>query len=431
MRPHRRFTILCSLTLPLAFVSCGGGDVGEESEAPPTENAEALAAFEAANDFWARPGATPEDVDSTVANFELAVELDPEFTLAYVYLANTQAYVHQMWDRDPARQESAFMAAQRAVELNPEMPETQGALGTYYYRVAKEYDQALEAFQAGEALDPESDYLVRMQAHTERRRGNWDQARELLIRAESLRSTMDGLQALAENHMWRGEYAEAEEYYNTMLERDPELTGPQSSLAWIQIYRDGDTDAVREFLATQPEGWVGARWNLEMLDHDFEAALAVLGMPGADPLVGQYGISPRALLAGITHGYLGNEAERQAAYEEARETLEAMLPEREQDPRVHLALGQVYAGLGMKDAAIQEGQRAVELVPPERDALVGPNNVFGLAVIYASVDEPELAAEQLQMLLSMPSTVTRPLLAIHPAFDGIREHSSFQAMMEG
>ena len=65
--------------------------------------------------------------------------------------------------------------------------------------------------------------------------------------------------------------------------------------------------------------------------------------------------------------------------------LEEKVRESPDDPRVHAALGKVYARLGLVDEAIREGHKAVDLLPLSLDALVGPEYLEYLAEVYTIV----------------------------------------------
>jgi Flp pilus assembly protein TadD len=73
------------------------------------------------------------------------------------------------------------------------------------------------------------------------------------------------------------------------------------------------------------------------------------------------------------------------------------------EARYHSWLGLAYAYRGDKQAAIREGQRAVELMPETRDAVDGPIMETNLAHIYARVGEPERALDLIEHLLTVPS----------------------------
>ena len=59
------------------------------------------------------------------------------------------------------------------------------------------------------------------------------------------------------------------------------------------------------------------------------------------------------------------------------------------------------AGLGRKEEAIREAQRAVELLPISVDSLNGPNNVAILALVYAWTGERDAALEQLEKVATV------------------------------
>jgi serine/threonine-protein kinase len=94
-------------------------------------------------------------------------------------------------------------------------------------------------------------------------------------------------------------------------------------------------------------------------------------------------------------------------------------------------LGIVYAGLGLREEAIREGQKAVEMNPPTQDHLTAPLfEVANLAEIYVMVGEHEAALDQLEYLLSIPCPISPPLLRADPLWDPLRDNPRFQALLE-
>jgi tetratricopeptide (TPR) repeat protein len=418
------------LVLPLV-TSCGREPPAEEvpaagEEAPLSEVPEAQAAYDESVDLWGT------DNPASIAKAYEATALDPNFVEAYGLLSNRYAWIHQNWDRSDSIANQALAHARKALEMDPESISALSAMGAYHYRIEKDFASALEYYTRGAEIHPEATLFIRMQAHVARRMGDWDGALEFLTRAEGIESTLDGLQAIAENHEANRRWDQATDYFGRHAERNPESTLGPSNMAWMAFNKNGDTGPLRAFLAAQPTGWSAARWNLEMLDRDFEAALAAVDASSTEVYNSAGALTPRATLRGIALRQLGREAEAITAFEEAKATMEAMLPELDHDCRVHEALGDIMALLGMRDEAIREGQRAVELMPPEKDAILGPNNVAGLARIYAVLGEAELAAEQIRYLLDIPTdSMNRQWLLKGSAWDGIREHPAFQALLIG
>jgi len=103
------------------------------------------------------------------------------------------------------------------------------------------------------------------------------------------------------------------------------------------------------------------------------------------------------------------------------------------EAQFHSHLGLFYAYRGRKDEAIREGHRAVELLPESKDAAVGPVLESYLAKIYARVDEPELAIDLIEHLLTVPceedATMTKRELQVDWSWDPLRQNPRFQKML--
>ena len=80
--------------------------------------------------------------------------------------------------------------------------------------------------------------------------------------------------------------------------------------------------------------------------------------------------------------------------------------------------------------SIREGKKAVELLPISKDAIGGTEPVGMLAEIYTTVGEYEAAIDQLEILLSIPSSISVPLLRVDPFWDPLRDHPRFQGLLE-
>jgi tetratricopeptide (TPR) repeat protein len=132
------------------------------------------------------------------------------------------------------------------------------------------------------------------------------------------------------------------------------------------------------------------------------------------------------MYAGLVHLAAGQTESATAAFQSARVILEAAPPGRPEDPALHRALGLVYAGLGMKEEAIREGQRAVGLLPISRDAFIGPSYVMSLARIYTLVGEYEAAINEIEYVLSAPYLfASAKLIQLDPAWDPLRSDPRF------
>jgi tetratricopeptide (TPR) repeat protein len=116
-------------------------------------------------------------------------------------------------------------------------------------------------------------------------------------------------------------------------------------------------------------------------------------------------------------------------YDSARAALETALRRLPDDYGYHAQLGRAYAGLGRADDAVREGQRAVELLPPERDAYFGMENVINLALIHATLGQAEPAVRQLRIVLAGQPFLTPAWLRVDPNWDPIRSDPAFQQLV--
>ena len=88
------------------------------------------------------------------------------------------------------------------------------------------------------------------------------------------------------------------------------------------------------------------------------------------------------------------------------------------------------AALGHKSEAIEEGKHAVEMVPVEKDSLVGARMIYYLALIYTFCDEKDLAFQQLEISAHIPSGITYVDLLFEPAWDSLRPDPRFKHLVE-
>ena len=93
-------------------------------------------------------------------------------------------------------------------------------------------------------------------------------------------------------------------------------------------------------------------------------------------------------------------------------------------------MGKVYAHLGLRDKAIREAQKAVDLIPVSKDALGGPAYLIDLAKIYTIVGEYDATIEKLEYLLEIPGGVHPGELKVDPLWVPLRNNPRFQRLLE-
>ena len=93
-------------------------------------------------------------------------------------------------------------------------------------------------------------------------------------------------------------------------------------------------------------------------------------------------------------------------------------------------MGIAYAGLGLKERAIQEATKATELLPVSKEYWRGIFRVKDLAQVYVMVGEYDKAFDQIEYLLSIPGELSVALLKIDPVWAPLRVLPRFQKLVK-
>src|SRR6266540_883190 len=403
-------------------------------ERRPTQNGEAYLAFMQGHEMFYRPDKFRSNTETAEQLFEKATKLDPNFAGAFAALARVHDWSYKDFDPTPARKETARVAADTAIRLQPDLPEAHLAMGFYYYYCERDYQGALSEFAIAKLSLPNSPEVYMAIGAIERRQGKWKESTANLERAASL-SPKDAwvLQNLADNYYATRNFETADKIFDRAIEAAPGSFAARAEKASLAIDWKGDLGEMERQLAQVPTGFdpdgliTYARMQLLILQRKFPDALALLQQSPQDLY---HKNKPKDLFEGAIYTYSNNKEKARPAFERARPIVEKALLESSDDASRHVTLGLILAGLGEKDAAIAEGKRAVELLPESQDALEGPKTAVALAQIYAWTGEKDEALELLERSLSTPNGVTVPVLRLDPIWDPLRTDPRFQALID-
>ena len=203
------------------------------------------------------------------------------------------------------------------------------------------------------------------------------------------------------------------------------------------LVRDGHTKNARQVITTAlktNERWAEITYLeiiLDVVDSDYDHALELLSSAGGSSAMIATGTAEYYLQKGDIYRHQGFTGYRQY-YDSAITVLQNQVASgTDQYPHyLHIFLGKAYACLGQKNDAIQEGLLAIECLPVSEDAFVGPDLVAVLAEIYCLVGEYDLAIDQLESLLSIPSWTSAAYVATWPEYAPLRDHPRFKALVE-
>ena len=146
-------------------------------EAKPTNNPAAYDAYLRGRAFAAGSPFDKSTVEHAIQSYQEAVKLDPAFALAWARLSCAQSVSYWLGhDPSPARLAAAKDAADRALALDPNLPETHLALGYYRYYGQRDFTGGLAEFQQAEKGLPNNVDITNAIAFIQRRLGHWEEA---------------------------------------------------------------------------------------------------------------------------------------------------------------------------------------------------------------------------------------------------------------
>jgi len=410
-----------------------------QMERKPTENGEAYLAFVQANNL----GCALEDFDKLKQSeqlYERAIQLDPNFALAVARSSLVQSWLVHTYDPTRERREKARTLAERALQLQPDLPEAHLAVGSSYYYGDNNYDAALREFEiAQRGLPNESDAYLAIGA-IQRRQGKWTESTANLEKAVSLNpKEIWPLQNLTFNYQMLRNYDMANKTIGRALALDPTALEPLEVKSRLAIAEKGDFsvaekafEAVKSIPMTNEQKLktAGGRAEVFLLERKYREGLQEAeSLP--DDLLASFskGLGGKYYLVGFARKALHDEAGARAAFLKSKSFLEAQLKQSPDQAEIHVQLAKVLAWLGEKDSAGVEAQRATELLPESKDAFGGPEITAGVAEVYAILGENGRTIEILDGLLNRPSSVTVEILKVNPIWDPLRNDPNFQALL--
>ena len=404
-------------------------------EANPTQNLQAYQSYLRGQEQSLRLDDL-EAQESAVKWLQRAVELDPNFVEGWSKLAWTHAQIYHFGlDRTDSRRQSAREAIRRALALDTTSPEARLAKANVLYWTEKDYRGALRELSLARRRAPNDSRIIEAEGFILRRLGHMEDALEKITEASRLDPISAGLKReIATTLFFMRRYREALDFYDQAITLDP-----ASIHAGIYKARTfwalGDLKAAAETLAAMPSSngplavWFQV-WQLIYEGH-LDQALSRVKEVDTDFFQWTTWAQPFSLLEAQILTWLDLPDQAQPLFEQALADLETRLEISLDDPRLLAAQGLALAGLGRREEALRYGRLAVEIMPLEMDAMAGSDCHLQLAEILAAVGEQAAAIDELELLLSIPSQVSVPILRVDPRWDLLRDHPRFRALVAG
>jgi TolB-like protein/Tfp pilus assembly protein PilF len=415
-------------------------------EQPPTTDLAAFDLYSRAKSLLltAAFSATQDpDLRKAIELLDEAVKRDPSFFDAYCQLAYAHETLYALGasDRTPARLALAEAALQAATRLRPDAGETHLARANYLYYGRRDYAGALAELESARRALPNDPRLFELTGYILRRRGQHEEGLRNLQRAVELDPrNFDILQQIALSYQFLGRYAEAIAALDRALSIMPDNVETRTNRALFELFWKGDTrplhQTIDSILAQGPSAIASAAdvwFDCALAERDAasaERALVALGEnqyweEGAIVLSRSFG---EGLLARMTK----DEARARTAFEAAHTQQEKIVQAQPDYGPALCVLAMIDAALGHKDLALEEGRRAIALMPLEKDVTNGSRVIQYFAITAACAGDKELALQQLETGLRAPAAsiaLSYGGLKLMPFWDPLRGDPRFEKIV--
>ena len=414
---------------------------GREEQAlalKPTNNLEAYDAYLRGLAFEVR------DPHRASGFYERAVQLDPKFALAWARLSRMDAllYFFRVDPTTAVRGDAAKRALENAQKLEPNLPETQVALGYYQCFVLRDYASAKATFGRVSKMLPGNSEALFALGRVTRREGQWDQSIGYFEQGLELDPrNLDLLMHAALCYAMLRQFPAALKLYDRALDITPD--DPEAMTSKASIYQgQGDLQEAAKFLS-EKIGPTSADISVKVLqfrlERNYGEAVRLLQARLAQfHYDSQFDKGYDQVALAFAQRLAGDTAGAKITAEQARNTLEQLY--RDQPDNVYIAttLSQAYAAMGEKDSALKVAERAVMLRPTVKERMEGPAFEENLAFIQMISGENSRAISTLTRLLHTPyqsrlygpTPITPALLRLDPYWDTLRGDPAFQKLCE-
>lgn len=373
-----------------------------------------------------------EETRTSLESFRRAVELDPNFALAWAALANRESFAY-FRDRTPEQMARARRAMEMAMKLQPEASESFAAAGSFYYYCPQDFPRALEALEKARARAPNNAFVIMLTGAVKRRQGQLEESIKLMQQASILDPRNNDIwMNLARSYRGARRFAEAHTMFDRALliaSADAAVISEKAEafVAAGELERGG---ALLETTQPKPGNETFDEYvRYFILKRDYARAMELLEAASAQTTRPEQADELR-LERAYLQALLGQMEEARPVFEEMRRALEKM--QAEGNKSVWLRSGLVILCAALRDRPATETRAAELLESTAHDKWQLPLSEETVGRAFAILGDAERALPHLERALAMPGqqSLTPAYLRYETVWDGIRNDARFQKLAE-
>jgi serine/threonine protein kinase/tetratricopeptide (TPR) repeat protein len=363
----------------------------------------------------------PEDIDNAVREFSKAIQIDPNYALAYAALGKTYWAGFEEFAKGAEWIVKASRSCDKALSLNGELVEAHVCLGNVYNSNGK-YDQATEEFQRALKTEPGSEDALRGLADAYNNLGNFAKAESTYKQVIALRPRYwAGYSWLGKFYFGQNRYADAAEMFLKVTQLAPNNYLGFFDLAGCYIMQGRYADAVDAAqrsiaLRATADAYNDLGYAYMLMNRRADAVTAVqeaLKLDDHDWMTwGNYG-----------DALYWTEGRRSEAGAKYRKAISLAQPDLGVNPKDALTLAYVAdfnAMVGEEQKALDCIDKALKLEPQNGEVL------FRAALVYNHFNQSDTALAYLQK--AVQAGYSRAMIRDVPDFAHLRDDAQFRSL---
>ena len=360
-----------------------------------------------------------QNLDTAITLFNLALEQDRKYALAYAGLGEAYWRKYQL-TKDTQWAEQAKKSSEAAIRLNNKLAQVYVTLGMIQTGTGR-YDEAVQSLQKALQLDPVNSDAYWELGRTYEATGRLKDAQSTYVNAVAVRPGYWGVHNELGGFYYRhGRYGEAEKEFRTVVELTPDNARGYSNLGVIAYSQKQYEQAAKMYeksVAIKPSD--SAYSNLGTVYYSLgqyrEAARyyeEAIRMNGHD--------SERWLNLAAAYEWSHETQKARAAFQRTAELAEEQRRVNPRDPGLLILLADAYSNLNQPQRARELLEKAVALAP---ESIF---DIFQVSVVYEQLGDRKHALEWIAKAIQ--GGYSRDLIEKSPTLAQLRQDPRYQGL---